>query len=368
MRLGPTNSWDRWSNGGFGIELTPGDHTVTISCTEADCGFINLDSVVLGTFDTSSVQLASAAFAAMGASHIEIGQGGEMLVGPYFPDSGKQMDNALTAWVQTYYDVITGYENLLYGPTLRDANGVVAVPGYNVSVNGEAGTIWATDTRNDGMTTIHLINLLDNDDQWRNSATPPRTLKDVRVRYHLSGQEVPTEVTIASPDRDGGRSTTLDVTSGQDTQGTYIDFTVPELETWDFVYFGQSTQGSGNVVTRAGTCLDVSGGSSAPGTPVQVWDCADVPAQSWTYDGSALTALGSCLTLADDSGADGTGVRIEDCQGLATQTWVRTTRSQFYNPASGKCLDSVGGATASGTPVHLWTCHSGASQRWTTPR
>ncbi|GAB3173297.1 hypothetical protein GCM10027059_44050 [Myceligenerans halotolerans] len=369
IKLQPTADWDTWNTeGGTSAYLTAGTHTVRIAVEADDSGYINLDSITLGTFDTPSVQLANAAFAANGTGHIELGQDDQMLVAPYFLDETKQMSLGLQEWMETYYDVVTGYENLFYGPTLHGLTNAVEIAGQPTSNDGAADTVWTNVMRNDGMDVIHLINLRGNDGSWRNAAADPPTLTDLPVRYYLDGTPAPGTVRVASPDRDGGRSAELPVTTGSDAGGDYITFTVPELKNWDFVYLGESTAGNGNVVTKASTCLDVAGGDSANGTPVQVWDCASVPAQDWTYDGDKLVALGKCLDLDEGGTANGTVAHLWDCVGVPSQTWTRTARSQYRNPASGRCLDVVGEGTANGTRAHLWDCHSGPSQKWTLPR
>jgi hypothetical protein len=369
IKLQPTVDWDTWNaEGGTSAYLTAGTHTVRLAVEEGDSGYINLDSITLGTFDTPSVQLADAAFAANGATHIELGQGDQMLVAPYFLDETKQMSHELQEWMGTYYDVITGYENLFYGPTLRRLDNVVEITGQPTSTDGAADTVWTNVMRNDGMDVIHLINLRGNDGDWRNPAADPPVLTNLPVKYYLGDTPAPSTVRVASPDRDGGRSTELPVTAGTDAGGDYVTFTVPELTNWDFVYLGESTVGNGNVVTKASTCLDVAGGSSANGTPVQIWDCASVPAQDWTHDNGKLIALGKCLDLEQGGTANGTLAHLWDCADVPGQTWTRTAQSQYYNPSSGRCLDVVGGGTANGTRTHLWDCHPGASQKWTLPR
>jgi hypothetical protein len=369
IKLQPTANWDTWNaEGGTSAYLTAGTHTIRIAVEAGDSGYLNLDSVTLGTFDTPSVQLANAAFAANGASHIELGQNDQMLVAPYFLDETKQMSVELQEWMEAYYDVITGYENLFYGPTLRRLPNQVQIAGQPTSTNGAANTVWTNVMRNDGMDVIHLMNLKGNDGNWRDPAATPPTLTNLPVKYYLGDSPVPSTVRVASPDRDGGRSTELPVTTGTDAGGTYISFTVPELKNWDFVYLGESTVGNGNVVTKASKCLDAAGGSPTNGTAVQLWDCASVPAQNWTYANDKLTVLGKCLDLEQGGTANGTLAHLWDCADVPGQRWARTAQSQYYNPASGRCLDVVGGSTVNGTRAHLWDCHPDASQKWTLPR
>jgi hypothetical protein len=369
LKLTPTANWDSWSSeAGTWATLTAGTHTITVSVGAGNSGFVNLDSVTLGTFNTPSVQLANAAFAANGASHIEMGQGNQMLSAPYFPDHSKQMSLELQSWMETYYDVITAYENLFYGPTLRQVGNQVQVAGQPTSTNGAANTVWTNAMTNNGIDVIHLINLKGNDGRWRDAAATAPTLSNLPVKYYVGDKPFPASVRIGSPDRDGGRSSDLAFTTGTDGTGRYVAFTVPELKNWDFVYMNASTRGNGNVVNRASKCMDAAGGSSANGTAVQLWDCASVPAQQWTYSNNKLSVLGKCLDLVQQGTTNGTLMHLWDCSSAASQMWVRTGSSQFKNPATGKCIDVVQGGTANGTRAHLWDCHSGASQKWTLPQ
>ncbi|QKW22363.1 RICIN domain-containing protein [Kitasatospora sp. NA04385] len=124
----------------------------------------------------------------------------------------------------------------------------------------------------------------------------------------------------------------------------------------------------GHLVGLAGKCADVSDGDTANGTPVQLWDCAAVPAQQWTFTDGKLHALGKCLDLESGGTGNGTRAHLWDCLPVASQTWERTADGQYRNPASGRCLDVYQQSTANGTRLHLWDCHSGTSQKWSTPR
>jgi dextranase len=242
MPFDPGNSWDTWH---FDSDistpvLSPGTHTVTISVGSGDSGYINLDNLVLGTLDTTSVQLEDAAIAASGASHIEMAQGDQMLAAPYFPDHDKQMTNALRTWTKDYYDFITGYENLLYGPDVHSVDSgsqFVKIAGVTTSGDASGGTVWTDVKKTSADDVIHLVNLLGNDGSWRHAgkATPP-VQSNMAVKYYLGPDENPTAVKVASPDRAHGASTSLAYAVGSDAAGRYVSFTVPSLANWDMVY------------------------------------------------------------------------------------------------------------------------------------
>lgn len=245
-----------WNNWHFDADivtptLSAGTHSVTISVGTGDSGFVNLDNLVLGTLDTTSVQLEDATIAASGATHIEMSQGDSMLSAPYFPDHDKQMTNTLRSWMKDYYDFITGYENLLYGPDVHSVDSgtqFVQIGGVTTSGDGSGNTVWTNVKKTSSDDVIHLVNLLGNNGTWRDAgkATPP-TQTSLPVKYYLGPDENPTAVRVASPDTAHGVSTSLTYTTGTDSSGRYISFTVPSLKNWDMVYIDRTfTTPTGN--------------------------------------------------------------------------------------------------------------------------
>ena len=268
----PTSDWNTWSTADIETpSLTTGTHTVTISLGSSDSGFINLDSLVLGTFDTTSVELADSAWAAMGATHIEMAQGDNMLSEPDFPDFSKQMTPALRAWMKNYYNFITAYENLLYGPDVHSVDSgsqLIQISGQATSGDASANTIWTDVKKTSNDDVLNLVNLLGNDNTWRDAgkATPP-TETNLPVKYYLGPDETPTAVHVASPDSSLGAATSLSYTTGTDSNGTYISFTVPQLQNWDMVYIDRTfTTPTNNqyeaeraTLTNVGTATDHAG-------------------------------------------------------------------------------------------------------------
>jgi len=250
----PTDgNWDNWHYDADIVTptLSAGTHTVTISVASGDTGFVNLDNLVLGTLDTTSVELEDAVIAASGASHIEMAQGDSMLSAPYFPDHNKQMTNALRAWMKDYYDFITGYENLLYGPDVHSVDSgsqFVSVNGVTTSGDAAGNTVWTDLKKTSTDDVLHLVNLLGNNGTWRDAgkSTPP-TQTNLAVKYYIGPDENPTAVRVASPDSAHGASTSLSYTVGTDGNGRYLSFTVPSLSVWDMVYIDRGfTTPSGN--------------------------------------------------------------------------------------------------------------------------
>ncbi|NNG34782.1 glycoside hydrolase family 66 protein [Nakamurella aerolata] len=272
VKFQPAGSWDTWKlPQSITTRLTAGQHTITLELTATDTGFINLDSLVLGEFDPTSVKLANAAFAASGASAIAMGQDANMLSNPYFPDFSKQLSNDLAGWMEGFYDFTTAYENLLYGPdvySIDSGRQVVTVDGIATSGAAEPNTVWVNAKRSADHDVIQLINLLGNDDRWRPSGkTTPPVQRDLKVRYYIGPDLQPGDLRVASPDRDGGRSTNLPYAVGTDSAGRYLSFTVPELRTWDMLYLERefATPAGGRYEAETAVRTGVTVGTDHPG-------------------------------------------------------------------------------------------------------
>jgi hypothetical protein len=127
---------------------------------------------------------------------------------------------------------------------------------------------------------------------------------------------------------------------------------------------------SGPIVgVASGRCLDVTGNSSALGTPIIIWDCHGQSNQTWT-----LTAAGElsvfdgtrCLDVRDFGLTAGAVVQIYSCSGGANQKWTVNANGTITGVQSGLCLDVTGAATAGGSLVETWTCNGGGNQQWRT--
>ena len=123
----------------------------------------------------------------------------------------------------------------------------------------------------------------------------------------------------------------------------------------------------GPITGVAGKCVDVSGGSSADGTKIQLWTCNGGANQQWTVNANTLRALDKCMGVAGGGTANGALVQLSTCNGTGGQNWTPGANGSLVNPQSGKCLDANGGSSADGTQLIIWTCHGGTNQRWTLP-
>ena len=358
-----TGSYYTWKDMTETVELTPGIHTISYWVpNDKNYTPVNIDCITFREFNTDSVKLADAAFAANGAHHLELGDYGRMLDNEFFVSSGRSMSPDLQAWMKNYYNISTAYENLLFGDNLTRKERQVEVStngvGLPTSTDGAANTIWANTMTSNAGTALHLINLRTddqdgNDEYWRNAAKRILPFGDTSVTYHLEqGEQVPGSIFVVSPDADGGRPTPLDFTTGTDEQGrTTITFNVGWLSSWDMVVF--SPTNSAGRADAAPQDPNTSGNANSDNAGL-------VPA---TVVGQLRNGHGQCLTSQDPKGADGTPVWNSNC---AERNDAQTiTYEDGHLHIGDRCVDVVGGYTDEGTVAHMWTCYPGLnSQIW----
>ena len=358
-----TGSYYTWKDMTETVELTPGIHTISYWVpNDKNYTPVNIDCITFREFNTDSVKLADAAFAANGAHHLELGDYGRMLDNEFFVSSGRSMSSDLQTWMKNYYNISTAYENLLFGDNLTRKQNQVEVSTAGVSLptstDGSANTIWANTMTSNAGTALHLINLRTddqdgNDEYWRNAAKRILPFGDTSVTYHLEqGEQVPGSIFVVSPDADGGRPTPLDFTTGTDEQGrTTITFNVGWLSSWDMVVF--SPTNSAGRADAAPQDPNTSGNANSDNAGL-------VPA---TVVGQLRNGHGQCLTSQDPKGADGTPVWNSNC---AERNDAQTiTYEDGHLHIGDRCVDVVGGYTDEGTVAHMWTCYPGLnSQIW----
>ena len=358
-----TGSYYTWKDMTETVELTPGIHTISYWVpNDKNYTPVNIDCITFREFNTDSVKLADAAFAANGAHHLELGDYGRMLDNEFFVNSGRSMSADLQTWMKNYYNISTAYENLLFGDNLtrkeRQVEVSTAGVGLPTSTDGSANTIWANTMTSNAGTALHLINLRTddqdgNDEYWRNAAKRILPFGDTSVTYHLEqGEQVPGSIFVVSPDADGGRPTPLDFTTGTDEQGrTTITFNVGWLSSWDMVVF--SPTNSAGRADAAPQDPNTSGNANSDNAGL-------VPA---TVVGQLRNGHGQCLTSQDPKGTDGTPVWNSNC---AERNDAQTiTYEDGHLHIGDRCVDVVGGYTDEGTVAHMWTCYPGLnSQIW----
>jgi len=191
-------------------------------------------------FREPSVRLADAAIFAAGASHLELGDGDGMLSKEYFPSQPLVMSDSLRLAMRDYYDFLVAYENLLRDGA-RPAAIRVAIDGQPTSDDGRAGMIWALPRATPTATVVHLINLKNNRlSLWRDRGAiypAPDVLENLSVTLHMpTPHRTGARLWYATPDANHGAATALAYTSGTDTQGAFIQFTLPRLQYWDMLW------------------------------------------------------------------------------------------------------------------------------------
>lgn len=123
---------------------------------------------------------------------------------------------------------------------------------------------------------------------------------------------------------------------------------------------------TGQLVTPNGLCLDVKDAGTTPGTPLDVYNCNQTPAQNFGFqlDGSVTGPGGQCLDV------DSTGTLVMDpCNGATSQKW------NLEGQRLVRQLDSTGPLCAStqpnpglNAPVLLKSCaqaYTGGNDQWT---
>jgi len=128
-----------------------------------------------------------------------------------------------------------------------------------------------------------------------------------------------------------------------------------------------SVNGGSMIDGPAGQCVDVNGDDSGSnGTAVDLYTCESYSVdQHWTHnsDGS-LESLGRCLDITGGGTAVGTKVELWDCNGGGNQKWVQQSNGSLLNPASGLCLDDPADNTANGTQLQIYTCNGTPAQQF----
>ncbi|MBT2755838.1 carbohydrate-binding protein [Mesobacillus foraminis] len=245
-----TGKADSYSEDGYIVlpELSSGKHQVTLKQEDGQKGTIQLRRMTIGLFDEPSVRLMDVGLAAMGATHIEIGtaeeyeEGPNMLAHEYYPNRSKKMTESLKESMKDYYKFFAAYENLLFDSKISDAEVEIENGGetLKVSRDGESNTIWSIVRNNqenkgfEDYEVVHLINLLNNDQNWRNAAAKPAKLDQLTLRYPMekSANQLPDlKVYTASPDRNEGQLREIPYK----WDNTDLMITLPGLEYWEMI-------------------------------------------------------------------------------------------------------------------------------------
>ena len=187
-------------------------------------------------FNTPGVLLTDACMFALGAGHLELGAGGNMLTHEYFPYTGLKVSDALKAAITDYYDFNTAYETLLFD-TSRELTPIISStthPGISIWNNQQsprAGHIVVhANEAADGKYVYHLLNFTAADRlQWRDldgTMPEPDELSDINMIIDCDRRV--SRAWVASPDYLGGVPVEVKYTQ----QGRSLQLSVPNLKYW----------------------------------------------------------------------------------------------------------------------------------------
>lgn len=115
----------------------------------------------------------------------------------------------------------------------------------------------------------------------------------------------------------------------------------------------------------ANVCMDAAGGSSAPGTLVQIYACNGSAAQDWARNGIDGTfSLSSDRSTCIQQMNRGAQLRLQTCDGASDQQWTAGANGVYTNVYNGLCMDAQSQGTANGTPIIAWDCNGSKAQIW----
>lgn len=190
-----------------------------------------------GAFNTAGVLLTNATLMASGSSHLELGDTG-MLKSEYYPGDTLRINDTLTAALRNYYSFSVAYENYLRDASFTDVVQRTYLNDKAAAMDATAGKVWCFTKKNSDLDqVINFINLNGvSDTDWVDNygkKETPETQTDLVVKQYVDA--VPSHVYLASPDTNEGIMTELEFEVGQDDNGIYVTFTMPELKYWNMV-------------------------------------------------------------------------------------------------------------------------------------
>jgi len=121
------------------------------------------------------------------------------------------------------------------------------------------------------------------------------------------------------------------------------------------------------------SCLELSGGNSAYGQPIDLWDCNGLVNQAWYWaPGDYQIELaghnlpGMCIDLPGGSAYNGNPLWLWGCNGGESQQWEYDSDAHtiHYKADPTYCIDVPGGDTTNGNQLWLWECNGGSTQEW----
>ena len=184
-----------------------------------------------GNFNTPAVLLADAVIFALGGSHLELGE--HMLSNEYFPSANLKMSSELSEALVSYYDFLTGYENLLRDGTEKLGLNVSSDDVKMAQWGPVQGSVNTAAFQVGNKLVVHLLNFKDAKHlDWRDDSmtqAKPSTLENLNITVR-SSRDVK-KVWVASPDYNHG----IPQEATFSASGISIKITVPSLTYWTMV-------------------------------------------------------------------------------------------------------------------------------------
>ena len=205
--------------------------------------------------NTPGVLLTDAVIAALGGSHLEMGD--HMLTREYFPAAPLAMSDALKTAMVRYYDFQTAYQNFLRGTTSKAAYLPVVSTSSNYSVNAWPPKSYSITTfakKVGNCDVLHFLNFLNTDDlSWRDvwgTRTFPDKYTGIPITV-IANRKID-KVWVASPDSHAGAVQELAFTQ----KGDDVSFVLPSLEYWTMVVMEGSNDEDHVYITGEAVQLD----------------------------------------------------------------------------------------------------------------
>lgn len=183
----------------------------------------------------AAAQLALATILAHGGHHLLCGERGGVLVDPYYPNHHQASDGT-RAVLRRLFDASVALGDLLHddglvvtGSWLGGVNAELVVDApVPVSGTAAAGSVWVIVRRGPGRVTIHLIDLVDQDEiDWNRGKQPLRPRTDVRLAVSVPGEP---SVVVGTPIAGGGARPVA-----YERDGDHVHVAVPAFTGWAVV-------------------------------------------------------------------------------------------------------------------------------------
>jgi hypothetical protein len=175
---------------------------------------------------------------------------------------------------------------------------------------------------------------------------------------------------VGPPDGAAGNFVCMDVSGNSPTPGTpVIAYDCHAGPSQQFQFAGP--RGTTIYAESGQTCLDVQGAAFTDGTPVQSFTCNGTVAQQFLYGAGRILNFRGELFKCLDAGdmANSTQLVINTCDGSPSQQWQIKAAVFSVGPpddsaGNSVCMDVRGNSLTPGTPVIAYDCHAGPNQQF----